>query len=77
MTFYKPEQHSLLLSIFQSFNGLQVKIMHQYKITTNQYVPNLILSLPMCQAWACGPVCAAGPTTSAPKQWKSDVHIKS
>ena len=31
----------------------------------------------MCQACTCGRVLARGPTPSAPKQWKSDVHVKS
>ena len=30
----------------------------------------------MCQARTCGRVLAPGRTPSAPKQWKSDVHIK-
>ena len=33
-------------------------------------------SLPICQASTRGLVSAPGPTLSAPKQWKSDVHIK-
>ena len=30
----------------------------------------------MCQARTCGRDLAQGPTLSAQKQWKSDVHVK-
>ena len=33
--------------------------------------------MPMSQASTCGWVRAKGPTRSAPKQWKLDVHVKS
>ena len=34
-------------------------------------------SLPMCQVCTCGSFRAQGPTKSAPKQWKSEVHLQS
>ena len=38
---------------------------------------SIILITPMRQARTCGRVLDPGPTPSAPKQWKSDVHVKS
>ena len=35
-----------------------------------------IITWPMCQACTCSRVRAQGPTPSAPKQWKLDIHLQ-
>ena len=37
----------------------------------------IAINTPMRQASTCGLVLAQGRTPSAPKQWKSDVHVQS
>ena len=44
----------------------------------SEKVPRLYISaaLPMCQCHTCGQVLASGPTKSALKQFKLEVHVK-
>ena len=69
----KVEKTSQWALVFKYFQG---------KTMAKPFLPLLLrgstiaIIMHMLQASTCGRVRAPGPTPSAPKQWKSDIHIK-
>ena len=70
MRIEKPSQLALFFKYVLQFMG-QALFGHFLRGST------ITITTPICQASTCGQLVAKGQTPSAPKQWKSDVHIKS
>ena len=64
----RVEKHSLWAIIFQVFLTIEGKTMAKPF--------DIAIIMPIGQVRICGRVRPPGPTPSAPKQWKSDVHVR-
>ena len=72
----RVEKPSSVAFVFQVFVTIQGKTKARDFAILAQRLYNSY-NHAMCQASTCGRVLAQGPAPSAPKQWKSDVHIQS
>ena len=64
-------------SVFSKIQGKTVVKPFQALLLLGCTIGMITAALPMRPDRTCGRVRAQGPTPSAPKQWKSDVHVKS
>ena len=66
-----------LWACFQVFSTIQGKIRARHLLGLLLRGSAIAIITHVRQARTCGRVQAPGPTPSAPKQWKLDVHVKS
>ena len=69
------EKPSLLALVFKYFRHVKQWAKHLLWLLLQGSESTIAMITPMRQARTCGQVLALGPTPSASKQWKSDVHV--
>ena len=73
----KPSLSATIFSVFSTSQGKTVAKPPFLSPLRQSYTVTMSIITPMRQVRTFGRVRAPDPTLSAPKQWKSDVHVKS